>query len=339
MKLKKSSAYLSYRIWALEIVSGIILLCLAFWISIHADISNAAQRLFSTVNYVKEQCNNNQKMELASETKSLMRIMESAEYINWNLASDMEKSGFEEPDQTLLENYAKESYVTGILLLSPQGAVEQEYHTDERNVWDLYENIDAEALLDVWNFPEKTYASRVDCEDGSHIDLAAVGRTDRSGILVAFYHTSKEYCHIFVNSMEQLLTGYSVKHDGTIVISNGEEIVASNDSRLVGVSMDDNEILRTIRRRAEGSKLVHVRDGGDHRGQKLWTDGTEPELLYLCLHAGAGSIQQDASEYVVCGFGISACSDHCQHGEMADRAKISEAETSDPAGICSEIGK
>lgn len=150
MKLKKSSGYLSYRIWALEIVSGIILLCLAFWISMHADISNAAQRLSSTVNYVKEQCNNNQKMELASETKSLMRIMESAEYINRNLASDMEKSGFEEPDQTLLENYAKESYVTGILLLSPQGAVEQEYHTDERNVWDLYENIDTEALLDVW---------------------------------------------------------------------------------------------------------------------------------------------------------------------------------------------
>ena len=269
MKLKKSSAYLSYRIWALEIVSGIILLCLAFWISIHADISNAAQRLSSTVNYVKEQCNNNQKMELASETKSLMRIMESAEYINWNLASDMEKSGFEEPDQTLLENYAKESYVTGILLLSPQGAVEQEYHTDERNVWDLYENIDAEALLDVWNFPEKTYASRVNCEDGSYIDLAAVGRTDRSGILVAYYHTSKEYCRIFVNSMEQLLTGYSVKHDGTIVISNGEEIVASNDSRLVGVSMDDNEILRTIRRRAEGSKLVRVRDGGDTGGRSF----------------------------------------------------------------------
>ena len=269
MKLKKSSGYLSYRIWALEIVSGIILLCLAFWISIHADISNAAQRLSSTVNYVKEQCNNNQKMELASETKSLMRIMESAEYINWNLASDMEKSGFEEPDQTLLENYAKESYVTGILLLSPQGAVEQEYHTDERNVWDLYENIDAEALLDVWNFQEKTYASRVNCEDGSYIDLAAVGRTDRSGILVAYYHTSEEYCRIFVNSMEQLLTGYSVKHDGTIVISNGEEIVASNDSRLVGVSMDDNEILRTIRRRAEGSKLVHVRDGGDTGGRSF----------------------------------------------------------------------
>ena len=147
--------------------------------------------------------------------------------------------------------------------------MEQEYHTDERNVWDLYENIDAEALLDVWNFPEKTYASRVNCEDGSYIDLAAVGRTDRSGILVACYHTSKEYCRIFVNSMEQLLTGYSVKHDGTIVISNGEEIVASNDSRLVGVSMDDNEILRTIRRCAEGSKLVHVRDGGDTGGRSF----------------------------------------------------------------------
>ena len=63
--------------------------------------------------------------------------------------------------------------------------------------------------------------------------------------------------------------GYSVKHDGTIVISNGEEIVASNDSRLVGVNMDENEILRTIRRRAEGSKLVHVRDGGDTGGRSF----------------------------------------------------------------------
>ena len=31
--------------------------------------------------------------------------------------------------------------------------------------------------------------------------------------------------------------------------------------------------------------------------------------------------------------------DHYQHGEMADREEISEAETSDPAGICAEIGK
>ena len=69
--------------------------------------------------------------------------------------------------------------------------------------------------------------------------------------------------------MEQFLAGYSVKHDGTIVISNGEEIVASNDSRLVGTSMDNNEILRTIRRRAEGSKLVHVRDGGDTGGRSF----------------------------------------------------------------------
>ncbi len=185
MKLKKSSAYLSYRIWALEIVSGIILLCLAFWISIHADISNAAQRLSSTVNYVKEQCNNDQKMELASETKSLMRIMESAEYINRNLASDMEKSGFEEPDQTLLENYAKESYVTGILLLSPQ---EQWSRSIIRmnGMSGIYTKILMRKHFWMYGISQKTYASRVDCEDGSHIDLAAVGRTDRSGILVAF---------------------------------------------------------------------------------------------------------------------------------------------------------
>lgn len=122
MKLKKSSVYLSYRILALEIVSGIILLCVAFWISIHADIFNAGQRLSSTVNYVKEQCNNNQRMELASETKSLMRIMESAEYINRNLASDMEKGGFEEPDQTMLKNYGKRKLCNRYSAAEPTGS-------------------------------------------------------------------------------------------------------------------------------------------------------------------------------------------------------------------------
>lgn len=93
-------------------------------------------------------------------------------------------------------------------------------------------------------------------------------RTGQESLLPVIIHPRSTAC-IFVNSMEQLLTGYSVKHDGTIVISNGEEIVASNDSRLVGVSMDDNEILRTIRRCAEGSKLVHVRDGGDTGGRSF----------------------------------------------------------------------
>ena len=94
MKLKKSSAYLSYRIWALEIVSGIILLCLAFWISIHADISNAAQRLFSTVNYVKEQCNNNQKMELASVQATMVLsqkilISTNTSSLSWRISIKM----------------------------------------------------------------------------------------------------------------------------------------------------------------------------------------------------------------------------------------------------------
>ena len=52
-----------------------------------------------------------------------------------------------------------------------------------------------------------------------------------------------------------------------------------------------------------------------------------------------GVFNKTPSEYAVCSFDISACSDHYQHGKMADREEISEAETSDPAGICAEIEK
>ncbi len=263
MKAKKSSVYTSHRIWPLEIVLGMVLLCIVFGVTTNTDISNANERLASTANYIKEQCNNNQKLDLASETKSLMRIMESAEYIVRSLSYDMEKEQKEQPDKNMLEKYAKESYVTGILLLDSQGEVEQFYYTDELKADDFQDNIDAEALLDVAEFPEKTYAARINCKDGSYIDLAAAGRTDRPGIIVAYYHTPAEYCYIFAHSMEQLLTGYTVEHDGTIVISSGERIVASNNESLIGASINDVEILRYIRERGEGSKLVHSRDGMD----------------------------------------------------------------------------
>ncbi|MCI5857124.1 MAG: response regulator [Agathobacter sp.] len=119
------------------------------------------------------------------------------------------------------------------------------------------------AVLETLSFPEKAYAARIHCEDGSYVDIAAVGRTKKAQIIVVYYRTPAEYINSFSLSVEALLTGYKLDRDGTIIVSNGGEIVASNDEELIGKGTDEIGILKRINQEAECGKLVHTnRDAG-----------------------------------------------------------------------------
>ena len=60
-------------------------------------------------------------------------------------------------------------------------------------------------------------------------------------------------------SVDTLLSGYNLERDGTIVVSSGKKIVASNDEALIGKSTDDVEILQKIKESEESDKLIHAR--------------------------------------------------------------------------------
>ena len=58
----------------LEICFGFVLLAVVFFFSTRTDMATAETRLYSTVEYMKEQCNASQLHDLASEAKSLLRV-------------------------------------------------------------------------------------------------------------------------------------------------------------------------------------------------------------------------------------------------------------------------
>ena len=64
-----------------EIAVGVAFLAVIFFISVKMDMASAESRLYSTVQYMKEQCNASQLHDLASESKSLLRVSESVSMI------------------------------------------------------------------------------------------------------------------------------------------------------------------------------------------------------------------------------------------------------------------
>lgn len=234
------------RLW--ELIIGILLLTGVSLYAVHTDFSVAQTRLYDTVAYIKEQCNNNLKLDIASESKSLMRMIESAELINSQILDE----------STDLQTVTNQSYLTGMIMLDENGKVQKKYCSDFIDSSEILEKIDRESLLDVIDFKEKTYAVRIVCEDESYIDVAAIGRKDERGILLVYYHTPERYTRIFNHSINTLLSGYNLDHNGTVAICNGNKIVASNDKSLIGKKSQKVEMIRKIGESGIDKKLVRA---------------------------------------------------------------------------------
>lgn len=244
-----------------RLLLGLVLLAAVFFLAVRSDMAAAQRMLETTADYIKEQCNRYARIELASETKSLMRIVESGKQVAHDL---VENNGFQTAEA--LEGYAKSSYVSGILLLDRQGNILSQYHAEETPALVL-EALDSPALLDIVNYPQKRYAVRLYCADGGEIDLAATGRQDAEGIVVSYYQTPVEYIHSFNLSVSSLLSGYSMEKNGIIVVSSGETIVASNEESLVGKNTNTLPILRKIKASGTGNKMIHASQEGESISQ------------------------------------------------------------------------
>lgn len=255
----KNHSFRWHNIVPLEIIAGVIFLVVVFFIGANSDMNAAGTQLISVVNYLKEQCNNNQLRDLSSESKSLIRVSESVETIKWRL--EYEKGVREQTDSTekLLESMTKDCFLSGIILLDENGKVQEFCDTAGVDVNELLGLSEMDSLNDVAGFREKTYAFRVNHDDYC-VDVAAVGRADKPGVIVGYYYTSPEYTRIYNDSLTTLVSEYSMTGDGTVVVSTGNQIVASNDTSLIGQNIEDIAILRQLMNRNSEGELIHAKD-------------------------------------------------------------------------------
>lgn len=257
MQAKRAAESVRRLIWPLAALVGILLMLVVFVTSTNADMAEAQQHLSDTVNYIRKQCATYSSLNLASETKSLLRIAESVQQVDRDIRHERALYG-SEPDEEALARYADNLYLTEVLLLDEDGTVRTHYCSDGFEPAEIADELKKTAVLDTAQHPEKTYAARLDCSDGSYVDMAVIGRSDGQGLIAACYHTPAAYVESYSLSFQNLLSGYSIENDGTIVVASGDTVVASNNESLIGAKTDDIAALLHIREKAIDGRLVHV---------------------------------------------------------------------------------
>lgn len=253
MKSKKEEQ----RFLLLSMIAGALIVLLVFILSVHTDLEKEQQLLWETLDYIKGQAATYVRFNEASETKSLMRAIENAQQVSRNITYLQGQ----EPTEDQLMTYLREQRLTGIILLDPEGTVTLECNTDGLGAMGLAEYIEKGTVLDVTEYPQKTYAARIDLEDGSYIDFSACSRKDTEGVTVAYYHTSAEYANTYNLTLQSLLDGYSTGSYGTIVVTDGNRIIASNDTELINGDVDDFEIIRAAKEKCVVGDMTHILSG------------------------------------------------------------------------------
>ena len=247
----------------IQLIGGLIGICVAvvsLFYFFHVEKAEAEKRMVEIVNYVKVQCSTYTHYNESSESKSLLRAIESARQMSTNIDMEIENGG--QLSQEFLKENLQTLWVNGIIVLDTEGKIDCEYSTDESLANEITEYLQKEIIMDFVGYEERSYSERINRKDGSHIDIAACARKDAQGIVAVYYYTPPKFARNYTLTIQSLLNGYSTQKDGTIIVADEGIIVASNDESLLGQNTADNEVVKAMKRNTDSQHIYHLKNEG-----------------------------------------------------------------------------
>ena len=247
----------------IQLLGGLIGICVAvvsLFYFFHAEKAEAEKRMVEIVNYVKVQCSTYTHYNESSESKSLLRAIESARQMSTNISMETENGG--QISREFLKENLQTLWVDGIIVLDKKGKIDCEYSMDESMTNEITEYLQKEIIMDFAGYEERSYSERFAREDGSYIDIAACARKDAPGIVAIYYYTSPEFTGNYTLTIQGLLNGYSVQKDGTIIVADNGIVVASNDESLLGQNTADNEVVQAMKKHTDSQHIYHLKNEG-----------------------------------------------------------------------------
>ena len=247
----------------IQLLGGMIGICVAvvsLFYFFHAEKTEAEKRMVEIVNYVKVQCSTYTHYNESSESKSLLRAIESARQMSTNIKTEKENGGH--LSRELLKANLQTLWVDGIIVLDTEGKTDCEYSTDESLANEITAYLQKDIFMDFAGYEERSYSERFAREDGSYIDIAACARKDAPGIVAIYYYTPPEFARNYTLTIQGLLNGYSIQKDGTIIVADEGIVVASNDDSLLGQNTTDNEVVQAMKKHTDSQHIYHLMKEG-----------------------------------------------------------------------------
>lgn len=235
-----------------------------FLLSRHADMQDCERRMTELIDFVKEQSSSYVQYNETAVAKALVRETTAVQELD-GVTLDC---GEDE-----LRQYVERLGLTGISVLDVNGRLVCEYSADSIGYTRLQTDLEAERVLAVIGHPQSTYVRRVQLTDGSFADAAVRSCADGRGAVLGWRHTEAAFAKKSVLSVQNLLDGYDAETTGTVLLSDGNRVTASDEPSLIGTDTTENDLLRRIRSSGHADRLVYAGRRGLTRYYGMYSHG------------------------------------------------------------------
>ena len=113
---------------------------------------------------IRDRCSTYTHYNESSESKSLLRAIESARQMSTNINIETENGG--QLSQEFLKGNLQTLWVDGIIVLNAEGKTDCEYSTDESLTDEITEYLQKDIIIDFAGYEERSYSERFTREDG-----------------------------------------------------------------------------------------------------------------------------------------------------------------------------
>lgn len=256
MLTDKASIKKGIRFWSVGILGGLLVMLGASLYFIDQEKKEAEARLYETAEYVKVQSSSVTHYNEASESQALLRLIESVRQVGTNLKAEKEMG--RSTEEALLQQNIRGLWLSGILLLDEKGETTESFTKMPSAEEALAGILSRDVVKDCARYPEKTYSQRLRLPDGAYIDMAACGRMDKPGIIVVYQYTPAQYARTYTLMIQSLLAGYNPLTDGTILVADDGQVIASNDQALIGEETKHLPVVQALKENAGSRHLVNI---------------------------------------------------------------------------------
>lgn len=256
MLTDKASIEKGIRFWSVGILGGLLVMLGASLYFIGQEKKEAEARLYETAEYVKVQSSSVTHYNEASESQALLRLIESVRQVGTNLKAEKEMG--RSTEEALLQQNIRGLWLSGILLLDEKGETTESFTKAPSAEEALAGILSRDVVKDCARYPEKTYSQRLRLPDGGYIDMAACGRMDKPGIIVVYQYTPAQYARTYMLMIQSLLAGYNPLTDGTILVADDGQVIASNDKALIGEKTKHLPVVQALKENAGSRHLVNI---------------------------------------------------------------------------------
>ena len=231
---------------------------LTFLLLTASDNNKLNNTLNETFDFVKTRIERYEIYNTNDQVKSLVRLMDKTTELSRVIAQEGNLS------EEMLDEYAREQRLTGILVLDQDQKVAEQTAKDGDAMQLWQKLIECDYVHDIADHPEKTYTTRLRNE-GKLYDFAAVARQDAAGILIA-YAQKEEVNELNGDlTMASLFSDFPFEMNGSVVICDDNKVVSTNKQELTSRSIEAAKSLYKNQFKADVNRIVRL-----HSKNGIW---------------------------------------------------------------------